>query len=205
MFSSAFDRPSTSSSANVLSRRRSEPEHICVFRRRAASVARSTPKRSMSGMSSLNTRKPRCGKAMSSSPPCIMPAGPISPAVEQPETGSPGKASVSASASRSASWSMPKNAMTCWKAPAPSPAFASRTASCVDDIALAATRIPHLLGAASGRLNVVSSAAPSWRARPGHERATAGQGRQILGNCRRSPRQERVVRQQRPAEAHTGR
>ena len=26
-------------------------------------------------------------------PPCIMPAGPISPAVEQPETGTPGKAS----------------------------------------------------------------------------------------------------------------
>ena len=36
---------------------------------------------------------------MTSTPPCIMPDGPISPAVEQPETGTPGKASDSAAAS----------------------------------------------------------------------------------------------------------
>ena len=75
----------------------------CAFSRRTASVARSTPKRSMSVMSSLCTRKPSRGKAMSSRPPCIMPEGPISPAVEQPETGTPGKASLSAAASTSAS------------------------------------------------------------------------------------------------------
>ena len=37
---------------------------------------------------------------MASMPPCIMPAGPISPAVVQPETGTPGKASASASIER---------------------------------------------------------------------------------------------------------
>ena len=35
----------------------------------------------MSRMSSLWTLKPRRGKAMASMPPCIMPVGPISPAV----------------------------------------------------------------------------------------------------------------------------
>ena len=142
--SSLLESPSTSIKANVLPITEPLwPSLIWTLRRRAISVARLTPGSSATEMTSLRTRKPVSGKAMRTRPPCIMPRGPTSPAVEQPEIGTSGKADCSAPTSNSGSCSIEKKAMMCWKRSFASSDFAAATLSLVDASELANTRIPH--------------------------------------------------------------
>ena len=82
-------------------------------------------------------------------PPSIMPAGLISPAVEQPETGTPGNASRKRSRNWVASCFAEKNAMMCWNGPGPRMARVSATARDVSVAGLAAIAMPLALVAAA--------------------------------------------------------